>query len=224
MARNKYPEETVSKIIEVSAKLFLEKGFENTSMQDIVDELGGLSKGAIYHHFKSKDEILVAVMDKIYSGYDDEWLALRQKDDGRTGLQKMKMLFEASLFHQSQNDMFSMAPNFLKNPKMLAMQLQGIYEESAPNLLQPIIEQGMADKSIKTKYPREMAEVLLLLTNIWLAPVAHTNGSEGLAGRMGYFLELLEHLELPIFDEATVKRMEEIAALYDSKEPFVKED
>ena len=49
MARNKYPEETVNKILDVSMQLFLEKGYEHTSIQDIVNHLGGLSKGAIYH-------------------------------------------------------------------------------------------------------------------------------------------------------------------------------
>ena len=51
MARNKYPEQTVEKILEVSLKLFSEKGYEKTTMQDIVNALG-MSKGAIYHHFK----------------------------------------------------------------------------------------------------------------------------------------------------------------------------
>ncbi len=64
MSRNKYPEETVNLIIDVSLKLFLEKGYENTSVQDIINGLGGLSKGAIYHHFKSKEDILAAVSDK----------------------------------------------------------------------------------------------------------------------------------------------------------------
>lgn len=45
MARNKYPEVTVEKILEVSQRLFLEKGYDNTTIQDIVDELGGLTKG-----------------------------------------------------------------------------------------------------------------------------------------------------------------------------------
>ncbi len=54
MARNKYPEITVEKILDVSQRLFLEKGYDKTTIQDIVDELGGLSKGAIYHHFKSE--------------------------------------------------------------------------------------------------------------------------------------------------------------------------
>ena len=61
MARNKYPEITVEKILEVSQRLFLTKGYDNTTIQDIVDELGGLTRGAIYHHFKSKEEIMDAL-------------------------------------------------------------------------------------------------------------------------------------------------------------------
>lgn len=57
MARNKHPEQTVQKILDVSLKLFGEKGYEKTTIQDIVDALG-MSKGAIYHHFKSKDDII----------------------------------------------------------------------------------------------------------------------------------------------------------------------
>ena len=54
MSRNKYPEETVNLILDVSQRLFIEKGYDNTTIQDIIDELGGLTKGAIYHHFSSK--------------------------------------------------------------------------------------------------------------------------------------------------------------------------
>ena len=49
MARNKHPEETVAKILDVSMRLFTEQGYEHTTIQDIVDALG-MSKGAIYHH------------------------------------------------------------------------------------------------------------------------------------------------------------------------------
>ena len=65
MARNKHPEETVNLILDVAYRLFMEKGYEHTSIQDIIDHLGGLSKGAIYHHFKSKEEIFYAVTDKM---------------------------------------------------------------------------------------------------------------------------------------------------------------
>ena len=46
MARNKYPEETVKLILDVSTRLFSEKGYDDTSLQDIINETK-LSKGAI---------------------------------------------------------------------------------------------------------------------------------------------------------------------------------
>ena len=54
MARNKHPEVTINRILDTSWELFMEKGYEATTIQDIVNALGDLSKGAIYHHFKSK--------------------------------------------------------------------------------------------------------------------------------------------------------------------------
>ena len=64
MSRNKYPEETVERILDTAQRLFLEKGYEQTTIQDIIDNLGGLTRGAIYHHFKSKEEIIDAVSDR----------------------------------------------------------------------------------------------------------------------------------------------------------------
>ena len=52
MARNKYPEETVKLILDTATKMFSEKGYDNTPLQDIINATK-LSKGAIYHHFGS---------------------------------------------------------------------------------------------------------------------------------------------------------------------------
>ena len=46
MARNKYPEETVKLILDVATHLFFEKGYDATSLQDMINETK-LSKGAI---------------------------------------------------------------------------------------------------------------------------------------------------------------------------------
>ena len=43
MSRNKYPEETVERILDTAQRLFLEKGYEQTTIQDITDNLGGLT-------------------------------------------------------------------------------------------------------------------------------------------------------------------------------------
>ncbi|MCD7918264.1 MAG: TetR/AcrR family transcriptional regulator [Clostridiales bacterium] len=88
MARNKYPEETVEKILTAARRLFLEKGYEHTTIQDIVDQLDGLTKGAIYHHFKSKEEILTALKDDMYSEADV--FHDMEQQTGLNGLEKLR--------------------------------------------------------------------------------------------------------------------------------------
>lgn len=219
MARNKYPEETINKILDVSMELFLEKGYEHTSIQDIVNNLGGLSKGAIYHHFKSKEDILDGVMNKLYQNNANETDHLRQleKNKNMTGLQKLQSLFTAALESPRQDDMFQMAPDFLKNPQMLAMQLEGIYTESVPHFIQPIIEEGIADGSIKTDYPKELAEMILLLINIWLIPLVHDENPNSVANRFALFQEMMTKLGIEVFDADAVKRLEKFRKMYDQK-------
>lgn len=219
MARNKYPEETVNKILDVSMQLFLEKGYEHTSIQDIVNHLGCLSKGAIYHHFKSKEDILDGVMNKLYQNNDNELdhLRLLEKDSSMTGLQKLQALFTTALESPRQDDMFQMAPDFLKNPQMLAMQIEGIYTESVPHFVQPIIEEGIADGSIKTDYPKELAEMILLLINIWLIPLVHDEDPSSVTNRFTLFQEMMGKMGIEIFDEDAVKRLEKFRKMYNQK-------
>lgn len=87
MACNKHPEETVEKILDVSMRLFSEKGYEHTTIQDIVDALG-MSKGAIYHHFKSKEDIIDRLNDRYYEGLD--WFPDLSKIPGENGLEKLR--------------------------------------------------------------------------------------------------------------------------------------
>ena len=81
MARNKHPEETVNLILDVACRLFVEKGFEHTSIQDIINNLGGLTKGAIYHHFKSKEDILEAVISRMTEESNRMLIEIRDRTD-----------------------------------------------------------------------------------------------------------------------------------------------
>lgn len=88
MARNKYPEQTVEQILDTAQRLFLEKGYDNTTIQDIVDHLDGLSKGAVYHHFRSKEEIMDAVGDRMFAA-NNPFEMVRNRTD-LNGLQKLR--------------------------------------------------------------------------------------------------------------------------------------
>ena len=94
MPRNKYPEQTVEKILDAAALLFIQKGYQNTTLQDIIDATK-LSKGAVYHHFRSKEEIAQRVGDRLG---DQMWEPLRhiRDDPTLTGLQKLQAVFAAS--------------------------------------------------------------------------------------------------------------------------------
>jgi AcrR family transcriptional regulator len=51
-------------ILETARELFFVKGYQNTSVNDIIEKTGS-SKGAFYHHFKSKDELLDTISESI---------------------------------------------------------------------------------------------------------------------------------------------------------------
>ncbi len=57
-------EKRVNDIISAAMEVFLEKGYEGTSMESIASK-AGISKGGLYHHFKSKDEILYYANEKL---------------------------------------------------------------------------------------------------------------------------------------------------------------
>ena len=63
--------ETKEKIIETAFKIFLDKGFSNCSMSDLVNETK-LSKGAFYHHFKSKEDLYKSVIDTYFISYYEQ--------------------------------------------------------------------------------------------------------------------------------------------------------
>ncbi|MDE5932188.1 MAG: TetR/AcrR family transcriptional regulator, partial [Lachnospiraceae bacterium] len=139
MARNKHPEETVSRILNVATRLFMEKGYEHTSIQDIIDDLGGLSKGAIYHHFKSKEEILIAVTDRM-TEESNRMLAQIRELKGLSGKEKLKKIFKDSINRPEQDEIFTAAPNLGSNPRLLFSILRETMDDAAPHYIQPIIE------------------------------------------------------------------------------------
>ena len=92
MGRNKYPEETVAKILDAALELFCAQGYEGTSIQDIVDRLDGMTKGAVYHHFKSKEEIFNAAFDRAMTPIVEHRRSMLGVGN-MTGAQKLKRLY-----------------------------------------------------------------------------------------------------------------------------------
>ncbi|MCI9378802.1 MAG: TetR/AcrR family transcriptional regulator [Eubacterium sp.] len=213
MARNKHPEETVQLILDVAFRLFMEKGYEHTSIQDIINQLGGLSKGAIYHHFKSKEDILVAVTERMTAESNRMLAAIRDRTD-LSGKEKLKTIFWESISRPVQNDIFTVAPDFHNNPKLLFSLLHDTIEEVAPNYILPIIEQGISDGSIKTDYPKQLAELILLAANVWMNPMIFDSSEEESYCKFMIFRQMLQSFGLDIVDSEILERLQELTSIY----------
>ena len=188
MARNKYPEETVRKILDTAERLFIEMGYDRTSLQEIIDETG-LSKGAIYHHFASKEEILYAVCDRI-GRRNGEVLAQVRDNPALNGLEKIRAMFKASLQPERQAKMFCMMPYLMDNAKFLATELRSIFTEVVPGFVEPVIRQGIADGSIRTEHPKELAEAMIILADGWINPIVQPTTPEEIRARCAVYNQL----------------------------------
>lgn len=199
MSRNKYPEETVKLILDVATTLFIEKGYESTSLQDIIEGTK-MSKGAIYHHFSSKEGIFEAICNRMGEENAHALAEIRDSKD-RNGYQKLKEIFRAALCSANQNLMLTVTPNLLENPKFLSMLIKQIYEIVAPKFIKPILDEGIEDGSIQVENPEEVAEVIMLLNNIWLNPLVYAKGTESLKKRCMVYHRLLRGIGIDLFDE-----------------------
>lgn len=203
MARNKYPEETVKLILDVSTRLFSEKGYDDTSLQDIINETK-LSKGAIYHHFSSKEDILKAIFHRL--GNENAEIFAKIRDDNRLrGIEKLRKIFQTAVFHSNQSVLLTVSPCLLNNPRFLAMQIEQIYELIAPQFVEPILAEGIKDGSINIENPHEIAEAIMILTNVWLNPLVKMTDTEGMKKRCDTFNTLLKGLGIDsLLDNQTI--------------------
>lgn len=205
MARNKYPELTVEKILEVSQRLFLEKGYEQTTIQDIVDHLGGLTKGAVYHHFKSKEEIINALGDKMFLG-NNPFNVVKEQNE-LSGLQKIQ---KAMALNQEDSERATLSRNMiplLKNPRILAGMIESQRKYLSPEFYK-LIEEGIEDGSINTEYPKELAEILPLL-ELWLMPSVFPASEEEQNHKVMFIKEMFERMGVPLFDDQILSMINE---------------
>lgn len=211
MPRNKYPEQTVEKILDASAQLFLQKGYQNTSLQDIIDATK-LSKGAVYHHFRSKEEIAQKVGDRLG---EQMWEPMRRiRDDASlTGLEKLQAVFSASFAGQRQTQIAQALPHLVENPQFLALELTSIEERLAPDYIAPMIRQGMADGSIRTADANALAEALFFLADLWLSPQTRSTTPAQQRARNAVFQQMTHALGL---DLLTNEQAEQLVRLCDA--------
>lgn len=198
MPRNKYPEETVQKILDVSLKLFLEKGYEETTILDIVDNPGGLARGVFYHHFKSKEEVMNALGNKLF--FDDNPFEKVNGDNTLNGLEKIKEVIKLQFKNPEQQKINAMSIPLLKNPRILAELMESNQTVAVP-LFEKLFKEGMLDGSIKKTNTKLLSEILILLTNFWLIPSVFPCTKQEFLEKLILTKDIFDGIGVPLFDE-----------------------
>ena len=202
MPRNKYPEETVQKILDAALHLFLEKGYEQTTILDIVENMGGMTRGAFYHHFKSKEEVLDALGDKLF--FDNNPFENVRKQTSLTGLEKLKLILILSTESGDRNKINIMSVQALQSPAFLKKLI-----DNNRNIIEPfyqeIIEEGVADGSIKTEYPKLLSQLITFLTNFWTLPMIYPSSIKENMDKLFFIKEITEKMGIPLLDNKTIK-------------------
>lgn len=211
MGRKKEPDNTIRQILEVSQKLFLEKGYENTTVQDIVDHLDGLSRGAIYHHFKSKEDIIEAITKRLY--HDDFYGYDSKNEQGKNALEKLQNRLLHAYDQHNEQDIFLMSSSLLQNPKYLSSHFNEIMNDVVP-WMKALLEEGNKDGSMQVKNPGVVAQLLGFLINTWCIPAVYPGSSQELIERFLILGEQLAFMGVPFINDDIVTAYRKYAEKY----------
>ena len=139
-------------------------------MQDVMDKLD-IAKGTIYHYFKSKEELLTAVIDLSVEDYIAAMQNVLDEAEG-SGLDKLRILVTASNVTEDQEGTLEL----LHRPGNIGThtrQMANTISKLAP-LYEVAIQQGIEEGIFQTEHPLECAEFLLagiqFLTDIGFYP------------------------------------------------------
>ena len=201
MARpvKKTPEEWRKEILNAAQNLFISKGYEETSISDIMDTVGG-AKGMFYRCFGSKEDVMYALGNQLFFE-NNPFDAVKERND-LNGLQKIRLLLVLNQSDDKRNHLNRQAVPILKDPHILAAAIAENRRVLTPLWLE-LLEEGKNDGSIRTEYARELSELLPLI-NFWLMPTIFPATEEELHHKYRFVTEMLEHMGLPIFDDEAV--------------------
>lgn len=163
MARtNKDFDNKRNELLEKIWNIFLVHGYENTTMSLIINEFG-ISKGAFYHYFSSKEECADAAIDMQVGKWVNTITEQNTRNFNAIERLKQVMLIGRKFSNNNeQNDKINSSVNVIFHQKLMA----AIVKQFAP-IYAEIISQGVEEKIFSVKYPLETAEMVLTLTNFY---------------------------------------------------------
>ncbi|MDO4275627.1 MAG: TetR/AcrR family transcriptional regulator [Eubacteriales bacterium] len=198
MPRYDPDQKTKQHILETAIRLFSEKGLENVNVEDVVKEVG-VTRGAFYHYFKSREELIAGVMYKSFE--DDNPYLLADKLKGLNALEKLRFVIKLTLrprldvSDSMREQMKKLANNsvIVKNEMIFQVNVMAGYMEK-------LLLEGNKDGSMNVSHPKQVAQITMLIV-LWLTPYVFEVPYEEYIDKVVFFEQLGILLGVPFMDE-----------------------
>ena len=169
--------------VDAGLRLMQSKGYEQMTIQDLLDELEA-SRGAFYHYFDSKQELLVAMVDRI-ADQALSGVAPMVDDPGLAAIPKLQSFFGGiAQFKTDRKALMLEFINVWKSDDMAVVRdrLRRAMQQRVAPILARIVRQGVAEEVFSVESPSETASILMALilgfqdsaTELYLARQANT--------------------------------------------------
>lgn len=159
-----YPkgDEKKRQFLTTAMELFLEKGYEKTTIQDIIDKME-VSKGAFYHYFESKEDIIVGIAEEYAKKFSAIFEAIPE-NVSLSPVEKINKMIELVQMQKSKNEtQRSQIKSILIAEENCKLQ-QKIFKavkKDATQTLTKIIKQGIHSGDFQADHPEELADFFL---------------------------------------------------------------
>ena len=151
-----------NEILDVAERLFCTNGYDNTSTNDILAEIG-IARGTLYYHFKNKEDILDAMIDRIL----DETVRKAESialDESVPVLDRLTKTVLAANVDTKTGSMILEQVHKPQNALMHSKIQERLLSQLVP-LFVKIVEDGIAQNLMYTDYPEDTMQMLLLYAN-----------------------------------------------------------
>jgi AcrR family transcriptional regulator len=150
--------------VDAGARLIQAKGYEQLSIQELLDELG-TSKGAFYHYFHSKADLLEAVVDRMADAVQATW-ADPMTRPGLSATERLETVFAltAQWKNARRELVLAILDAWLSDHNAIVREkFRQLVARRMTPMLEAVLRQGVADGTFATTDPEATAKVLVAL-------------------------------------------------------------
>lgn len=147
-----------------------------------------------------------AVTDQMF--FENNPFEAVRKRSNLNGLQKLRETIRLNQADTARTNMTVQAIPITKNPRVLVGMIDSNRRILTPYFLE-LIEEGNKDGSIRTEYAKEIAELLPLLTSLWLLPAVFPATKEDMKRKFSFIKDMLDSMGVPLVDDAIMTLVDE---------------